>query len=95
MQSNIKEHVIFRNPTTSQERQDVANSCVRKLHIKIPALLDGIDNRVEQQYTAWPDRLFIIGRDGLMKYKSEPGPFGFDPKKLKPVLQDAISRLPG
>jgi hypothetical protein len=83
MQSNIKERVIFRNPTTPEERQDVATSCVRKLHLKIPALMDGMDNRVEQQYTAWPDRLFVVGRDGTLRYKSEPGPYGFDPRKLE------------
>ncbi len=90
MQSNIKERVIFRNPTTPAERQDVASSCVRKLHIKIPALLDGIDNRVEQQYTAWPDRLFVIGRDGKVRYKSEAGPFGFDARKLASALQGSL-----
>jgi type I thyroxine 5'-deiodinase len=91
MQSNIKERVIFRNPTTPEERQDVAISCVRKLRIKIPALIDGIDNRVEQQYTAWPDRLFVVGRNGTLRYKSEPGPFGFDPKKLEAALRDSLA----
>ena len=57
MQSNVRDHVIFKNPITSEERQNVAASCVRKLHIRIPALIDGIDNQVERQYTAWPDRL--------------------------------------
>lgn len=92
MQSNIKERVIFRNPTTSEERQNVATSCVRKLHIKIPALIDGIDNRVEQQYTAWPDRLFLIGRNGVIRYKSEAGPFGFDPKGLEASLRTIVER---
>jgi type I thyroxine 5'-deiodinase len=90
MQSNIKERVIFKNPTTSEERENVATSCVRKLHITIPAVIDGIDNRVEQEYTAWPDRLFLIGRDGNIHYKSDPGPFGFDPKKLRSALQASI-----
>jgi hypothetical protein len=83
MQSNIKERVIFKNPTTSAERRNVATSCVRKLHINIPALIDGIDNQVERRYTAWPDRLFVIDRTGSVSYKSEPGPFGFDPSKLE------------
>lgn len=90
MQSNIKDHVIFKNPTTSGKRQNVATSCVRKLHIRIPALIDGIDNRVERQYTAWPDRLFVIGRDGSIRYKSDVGPFGFDAKQLASVLQATL-----
>jgi hypothetical protein len=91
MQSNLRDRVIFRNPTTMQERERVATSCVRKLHVAIPALMDGIDNRVEQQYTSWPDRLYLIGADGLIQYKSEPGPFGFDPKKLEAALRSAVA----
>jgi hypothetical protein len=88
MQSNVKEGVIFRNPTTAQEREGVASSCVRKLHIAVPALIDSIENRVEQQYTGWPDRLYLIGSDGRIKFKSEPGPFGFDSKKLQAALSN-------
>lgn len=90
MQSNIKERVLFRNPTTAEERQNVAASCVRKLHIKIPALIDGIDNHVERQYTGWPDRLYLIGGDGVVRYKSEAGPFGFEPKRLEASLRAVI-----
>ena len=90
MQSNIKDRVIFKNPRTAAERRDVATSCVRKLHINIPALIDGVDNQVEQQYTAWPDRLFVIDRTGVVRYKSEPGPFGFDPKKLDVSLKATL-----
>jgi hypothetical protein len=87
MQSNIKEGILFRNPNTVQEREQVAGSCVRKLHIAIPAVIDSIDNRVEQEYTAWPDRLYLIGADGRIRFKSEPGPFGFDPKNLALALR--------
>jgi len=86
MQSNIKERVLFRNPTTNQEREEVASSCVRRLHIAIPALIDSINNRVEQEYTAWPDRLYLIGTDGRIRFKSEPGPFGFNPKNMAGAL---------
>lgn len=86
MQSNVKEGVVFRNPITAQEREGVASSCVRKLHIVIPALIDSIENSVEQQYTGWPDRLYLIGSDGRVKFKTEPGPFGFDSKKLQTAL---------
>lgn len=86
MESNVKERVLFRNPTTDQEREEVASSCVRRLHIAIPALIDSISNRVEQEYTAWPDRLYLIGADGRIHFKTEPGPFGFNPKNLARVL---------
>ena len=87
MQSNIKEGVVFQNPSTTGEREKVAESCVRKLHIAIPALIDSIDNRVEQEFTGWPDRLYLIGQDGRVRFKSQAGPFGFEPKQLAEALQ--------
>ncbi len=86
MRSNIREGVVFRNPRTEGERSQVAESCVRTLGIRFPALIDGIDNTVERLYTGWPDRLLLIDRDGRIAYKSEPGPFGFEPTQLASAL---------
>jgi type I thyroxine 5'-deiodinase len=87
MPANIREAVLFRNPRSDSERTQVAQSCVRKLGIRFPALIDGLDNSVERLYTGWPDRLFLIGRDGRLLYKSTPGPFGFDPARLDAALR--------
>jgi Iodothyronine deiodinase len=92
MQSNVKEGVLFRNPKTSFEREQVANSCVRKLHIGFPALIDSIDNHVEKAYTGWPDRLFLVGADGKIRFKSEAGPFGFLPKNLEAALSQTLGQ---
>jgi len=87
MASNVREGVVFRDPQTDGERATAAESCVRKLGIRFPALIDGIDNTVERQYTGWPDRLFLIGRDGRLVFKTTPGPFGFDPAQLEAALK--------
>ena len=59
---------------------------MRKLHIAFPALIDSIDNHVEKAYTGWPDRLFLVGPDQKIRFKSEAGPFGFLPKNLEAAL---------
>ena len=87
MSSNVRDGVIFRNPRVESERTQVAESCVRKLGIRFPALIDGMANTVERQYTGWPDRLLLIDRDGRVAYKSPPGPFGFDPAQLETELK--------
>jgi hypothetical protein len=87
MSSNIRDKVVFVDPKTIEERTAVAESCVRKLGIKIPALVDQIGDGVEAAYTGWPDRLYLIGRDGLVKFKSPPGPFGFHPGALETALK--------
>jgi hypothetical protein len=86
MSSNIRDNVILADPKTLEERTSVAESCVRKLGIKIPALIDDLGDGVEKAYTGWPDRLFLIGRDGMVKFKSPPGPFGFHPAALEEAI---------
>jgi hypothetical protein len=82
-------NVAISTPRTFDERGDVASSCVRKLGIELPALIDNFDNSTEVAYTAWPDRLYLIGRDGRIAYKSKPGPFGFKPDQLSEALKQA------
>ena len=84
--SNVKDGVLFSSPQTSGERVETAETCVVKLAIKMPALVDGIDNRIERAYTGWPDRLYVIGTDGRVRYKSAPGPFGFSTADLSQHL---------
>jgi hypothetical protein len=90
MRSNIREGVVFRNPRSESERFQVADSCVRTLGVRIPALIDGMDNTVEQAYTGWPGRLYLIDRAGRVVYKSRPGPFGFEPAGLEAALRGLL-----
>ena len=87
MHSNVKDGVLFASPRNEAERSAVAGTCVRKLGIKFPALIDGFDNRVEAAYTGWPDRLYLIAPGGRVLYKSKPGPFGFDPDQLAAAIR--------
>jgi len=87
MQSNIKDQVVFASPRDEEERSAVAGTCVRKLGIEIPAVLDEFGNSTEAAYTAWPDRLYLIDGSGRMVYKSPPGPFGFKPDDLQAALR--------
>jgi hypothetical protein len=86
MRSNIEQGVLFRDPRSDAERTGVAEACVRNLGIRFPALVDGIDNSVERRYTGWPDRLYLIDRNGSVVYKSRPGPFGLKPAELEEHL---------
>jgi type I thyroxine 5'-deiodinase len=89
--SNVRDGVLFASPASDGERQSTAAACVRNLGIRIPAVLDSIDNRTERAYTGWPDRLYLIGRDGRIAFKSAPGPYGFSPRDLANALQSLLS----
>ena len=87
---NEKQGVLFATPKSQDDRQGTATACVRKLNIKIPALLDRFDDSVEKAYTAWPDRLYVIDRDGKVAHKSGPGPFGFKMDSLEAAIKRAL-----
>jgi hypothetical protein len=92
MASNIRDKVILPAPQSFDERTEVASSCVLKLGIKIPAIVDDMDNSTERAYTGWPDRIYLIDRNGQIVLKTKPGPFGFDPSILDTHLQRLVPR---
>jgi len=86
MQSNVKDKVVFASPKNEEERAFIAGACVRKLGIKLPAVLDEFGNSTERVYTGWPDRIYLIDGNGRVAFKTKPGPFGFKPDNLAAAL---------
>lgn len=60
-------------------REGNARACVKKLGFGFPVLLDGMEDRTAARWSAWPERLFVISRDGRIVYSGDQGPFGFNP----------------
>lgn len=87
---NVKEGIEIKSPKTEQERQDVAGTCVKSLKLSIPCLVDDMKNTAESAYAGWPDRIYVVGKDGKIAYKGEPGPRGFRPEDAEKVLKDLI-----
>ena len=86
MPNNLKDQVILSSPSSEEERFAVAELCVTKLAVELPALVDHFDDATERAYTGWPERLYLIDREGRVAYKSKPGPFGFSPADLENAL---------
>lgn len=86
MTSNEKEGVCYAQPTTLAERQAVARDFTSRSNWTIPLLVDGIGNRADELYAAWPERLYVIAADGTIAYKGGPGPFEFDPEEVEAWL---------
>lgn len=68
------------DPRSSADRSTVAEACVVKSAIRIPMLIDDLDNAVASAYGGWTDRPYLIGRDGRVAFQGEPGPFWLHPR---------------
>lgn len=81
------------DPVSDKERMKVANTCVAKLKLPMPAVIDKIDNKVNDAYSGWPDRLFLVGRDGRIAYAGGRGPGGFRPNQLGDAIQKELAKI--
>jgi type I thyroxine 5'-deiodinase len=86
MEVNREDEVVFRQPTTFEERQELARVLVERLKYRLPLAIDGMDNAADKAYSAWPERLYVIGRGGRIVYKGGMGPFGFKPDEAERSL---------
>ena len=76
-----------KQPQTSTERFQVANTCVGDLQITMPCLIDSMDNATMEAYNALPDRLYLIGKDGRVAFKGAHGPWGFHARYLEEAIR--------
>lgn len=90
MRANVRDGVVYNQPKSIEQREAVARDCAKKLEIGFPMLLDSMDNRTEQDYSGWPDRLYLIDREGKVAYKSRPGPAGFKVSELGEALEAMV-----
>ena len=87
---NLNEGVIFQQPRSSDERAEVAAACMLRYNFSFPMLLDGMDNDAEEKYVSWPDRLYVIGRDGKIAYQGGLGPLYFDVDEFEQALARTV-----
>jgi Iodothyronine deiodinase len=86
MESNDRVGITVAQPKTAAERNRVAAQCCSSLELAMPMLVDGIDDAVGQAYSAFPDRLYLLDRDGKVAYKGGRGPYGYKPRELEQTL---------
>jgi hypothetical protein len=92
---NRRSRISVDDPRDDQERAQVAAACAARLHLEMPIVVDGIENRVASAYGGWPDRLYLVGSDGRIAYQGGEGPFGFRPDELAAAIdRELVSSSP-
>jgi hypothetical protein len=65
--------------------------CNSKLKLSLPTVVDEMGDTVNMLYRAWPERIYVIGLDGKIAYKSGIGPWGFKPGDAMAVVKQLLS----
>ena len=79
---------VVSQTSTAEERLKNLQQCALLLQLTMPSVIDSDDNVVNRSYAAWPDRLYAIGTDGKVAFKSAPGPAGFKTPDLAAWLRE-------
>jgi hypothetical protein len=87
---NRREEIALVDPVSLDERAAAAAACALRLETRIPILLDDVDDAVGSAYGGWPDRLYLVGRDGRVHFQGEKGPFGFKPAELAHAIETEL-----
>ncbi len=92
MASNERAGIKVNQPKTYEERVKVAGDCMKDMKLSIPCLVDDMQNTAQKAYAGWPDRMYVIDKDGVVAYRGEPGPRGFKPADAEEALKKALGK---
>ena len=88
---NLEDEVLFKQPTTADERAEVAAACMLRFNFSFPMVLDHMTNEIESKSMAMPERLYVLDADGIVTWKCGLGPHLFDPDGF----EEEVRRLAG
>jgi hypothetical protein len=89
---NREAGIALADPADDTDRAAVAASCAIDLQMPWPVLVDRTDDAVARAYGGWPDRLYLIGRDGRVAFMGDEGPLGFVPAELRAAIDIELAR---
>ena len=58
--------------------------------LTLPVLVDRLDDAASNAFAAWPERIYVVDRDGRIAYVGGPGPFEFDPDAAAAALDELL-----
>jgi len=88
--ANLDDEVLFTQPTTEDERAEIAAACMLRYNFSFPMVLDRMSNEVESRYVAMPERLYVLDEHGRVTWKCGLGPHYFDPDGFEQAIRELV-----
>ena len=57
-------------------------------------LLDDMKDSTCKAWAAWPDRLYLVSKEGKIAFAGEQGPRGFKPEQLEAAIRKELGLPP-
>lgn len=86
---NEREGIALPPAATLDEKVSHAGTCARNLKIRFPVAVDGMDQKVENAFQAWPSAAFLLDKMGRIVWRSRLNEQLFD----RAALESAIERM--
>ena len=83
--------IQLNDPRTLHERLSAASLCGEKLDLTLPTVVDDLDDKANQMYSAWPERIYIVSQGGIIHYRGGLGPWGCKTEEAEASLITLLS----
>ncbi len=91
---NRREGIDLEDAKTPAQREANAKLCARRLHIGYRVLPDEMAGEVEAAYAAWPSRVYVVGKDGVVRYETALDEQSFREAELEAAIRQAFEAKP-
>jgi type I thyroxine 5'-deiodinase len=89
---NLRDGISVAPAVTLAEKQEHAVMCSRKLRLRFPAVVDGMQGAVETAYAGWPSRAVIVSMDGQILYSTRLTELDFHANEMELCLKRASAK---
>jgi len=91
VKENESEGVLLPQHRSFEERAQVGQTCMLKMALEMPAVVDEMDDHVAKAYAGIPERLYLVGTDGRIAYKGGMGPMFFRPLEWEEAIAKTLA----
>lgn len=85
----IGSSVVVPQHKTIEDRMAACGECCEALQLRLPVVLDCIDNEFNNEYACWPLRFYLIDQ-GVIEHVAMPTNGAYDPTELDTWLETKI-----
>ena len=89
---NQRENISLPPAKTLEQKEQNAATCSRKLDLKFPVVIDGLDRKVESAYAGWPSAVYVLDKTGRIAWRSRLGEVELSTADMDRAIQETLSR---